>query len=171
MENYAKIICNCNELPKDVEHTEGFFRRFMIIPFNVTIPVEEQDKNLHTKIVTSELSGVFNWVLSGLDRLLSNGKFTQSAIIDNVIYEYKIESDTAALFIEEKFIKTSGKPFESLDFIYQRFRDYCIENGYRAMNKKHFRKRIETYGVQVVRHSEGNRAYVQPIDLIKFDEV
>jgi putative DNA primase/helicase len=38
MTRYAKLIFNCNELPKDVEQTHAFFRRFLIVPFNVTIP-------------------------------------------------------------------------------------------------------------------------------------
>jgi putative DNA primase/helicase len=73
-EEYAKLIFNCNELPKDVEHTNAYFRRFLIIPFDVTIPPQEQDKNLHTKIIEKELSGVFNWVLQGLNRLLEQKK-------------------------------------------------------------------------------------------------
>ena len=42
--NYAKLIFNCNELPKDVEQSTAYFRRFLIIPFDVTIPEAEQDK-------------------------------------------------------------------------------------------------------------------------------
>src|SRR5690606_16817975 len=61
--NYAKLIFNCNELPKDVEQTHAYFRRFLIVPFEVTIPGTEQDKELSKKIIESELSGVFNWVL------------------------------------------------------------------------------------------------------------
>jgi putative DNA primase/helicase len=56
---YAKLIFNCNELPKDVEHTNAFFRRFLIITFDVTIKEENQDKQLHTKIIENELSQVF----------------------------------------------------------------------------------------------------------------
>ena len=40
---YAKLMFNCNELPMNVEHTEAFFRRFLIIPFNVTIHESERD--------------------------------------------------------------------------------------------------------------------------------
>lgn len=60
---YAKLIFNCNGLPRDVEQTEAYFRRFLSVPFEVTIPEAEQDKQLAQKIVSSELSGVFNWVL------------------------------------------------------------------------------------------------------------
>ena len=44
LKQYAKLIFNCNELPKDVEHTPAYFRRFLIIPFDITIPTQEQDK-------------------------------------------------------------------------------------------------------------------------------
>ncbi len=40
---YAKMMFNCNELPRDVEITHAFFRRFLIIPFSETIPENEQD--------------------------------------------------------------------------------------------------------------------------------
>lgn len=50
LKQYAKLMFNCNELPRDVEHTHAYFRRFIIIPFDVTIPEERQDKNLHTRI-------------------------------------------------------------------------------------------------------------------------
>jgi len=74
---YAKLIFNCNELPREVEHSHAYFRRFLIVPFEVTIPEAEQDKQLHCKIIDAELSGVFNWVLEGLNRLLKNKNFTQ----------------------------------------------------------------------------------------------
>ena len=60
MTQFARLIFNCNELPKEVEHTAAYFRRFLIIPFDVTIAPEKQDKNLHNKIIEGELAGVFN---------------------------------------------------------------------------------------------------------------
>ena len=51
MSDYAKLIFNCNDLPRDVEQTEAYFRRFLIIPFNVTIPEHVQDKQLAKKII------------------------------------------------------------------------------------------------------------------------
>lgn len=41
--DYAKLMFNCNELPKEVEHTNAFFRRFLIMKFDVTIPEDKQD--------------------------------------------------------------------------------------------------------------------------------
>lgn len=101
MHNYAKLIFNCNELPREVEQTNAFFRRFSIIPFNVTIPPERQDIHLARKIIDAELSGVFNWVLRGLNRLLTNNALTQSDIIDEQVNTYRKESDSVQMFLED----------------------------------------------------------------------
>ena len=105
LKQYAKLIFNCNELPKDVEHTNAYFRRFLIIPFDVTIPEHEQDKNLHTKIIEKELSGVFNWVLEGLNRLLEQKKFSDCEAAQQAVEEYKIECDSVQMFLKKMTIK------------------------------------------------------------------
>ena len=80
--NYGKLIFNCNQLPTSVEHTHAFFRRFLIIPFEVTIPEEQQDDQLAEKIIKSELSGVLNRVLEGLKRVLKQRRFTKSEAME-----------------------------------------------------------------------------------------
>lgn len=98
IEDYAKLIFNTNELPKDVEFNNAFFRRFIIIPFEVTIPKNEQNKSLHNEIINDELPGVFNWVLDGLQRLLSQKGFSKSPSIDRALEEFRTESDTVKRF-------------------------------------------------------------------------
>src|SRR5262249_27450415 len=102
MERYAKLCFNCNELPKDVEQSEAYFRRFVIIPFRVTLPESECDVELAQKIVRDELAGVFNWVLAGLKRLLKQKKFTESEIVKDMISAYKRESDSVACFLRDE---------------------------------------------------------------------
>ena len=95
---YAKLIFNCNELPKDVEHTNAYFRRFLIVPFNETISEEEKDIQLADKIIDNELSGVFNWVLAGLSRLLKQQEFTYSEAVKQAVEDYKSKSDSVKMF-------------------------------------------------------------------------
>ena len=102
MRNYAKLMFNCNELPQEVEQTDAFFRRFIIIPFKETIPEEEQDPELAKKIIGSELSGVFNWILDGLQRLIAQKKFTVSEEARQLLEGYKLESDSVYRFIQEE---------------------------------------------------------------------
>ncbi len=153
--NYAKLIFNCNELPTAIENTNAFFRRFLIIPFNVTIPEEKQDKQLAQKIIKSELSGVLNWVLEGLERLLNQKNFTYSENADSILKRYKKESDTVELFLEEEGYEPANNEWISLTEIYNNYRLYCINCDYRPYNRKKFVEKIKSIGVIYERKSFG----------------
>jgi len=156
LKQYAKLIFNCNELPKDVEHTNAYFRRFLIIPFDVTIPPEKQDKTLHTKIIEKELSGVFNWVLNGLDRLLGQKNFTHCDAIKQAVEQYKSQSDSVKMFIDENNYKGHPTEYQLIKDLYNDYRIYCIEDGFRPVNKSNFIKRLKGFGVLVERGA-GNK--------------
>lgn len=148
--NYAKLIFNCNELPKEVEQTNAFFRRFLIIPFDVTIPEEDQDKQLSNKIIKNELSGVFNWVLDGLKRLLNQKNFTQSDIVDNTLKKYMRESNTVALFIDEKYT-ISDDDFLPLTDLYNNYKSFCRDGNYHPVSKRNFSDRLRNLGIIIER--------------------
>lgn len=150
---YAKLCFNSNSLPKDIEHTHAYFRRLKIIPFRVKITPQEKDVQLAEKIITGELSGVFNWILDGLRRLLKNKNFTQSEIIDGQLADYKKESDSVALFIDESaeiaFVGLSVKN------AYSDYRTFCIDCGYKPLGKNNFSKRMELHGFLIEKKEVG----------------
>ena len=156
MMNYAKLMFNCNELPKEVENTEAFFRRFLIFPFTQTIPKAEQDPELSTKIIQTELSGVFNWMLEGLRRLLEQRRFSDSEQIDNQVNEFRREADSVAMFLEEEGYRPDTGSFVLLKTLYQEYKTYCQENGYSVCSSKTVSKRLKGYGYNVTRISPGN---------------
>lgn len=155
IEDYARLCFNCNELPKEVEHTEAFFRRFIIIPFTVTIPEGERDPELAKKIINTELSGVFNWVLQGLNRLLIQKSFTHSEAIKQTVKEYKEQSDSVHLFLSEEGYTKSANTFVLLKKLYPDYREFCSNDGYRSLSKTNFKKRLENLGVAVDRRNNG----------------
>jgi len=159
LNDYAKLIFNCNELPKDVEHTNAFFRRFLIIGFDVTIPENEQDKQLANKIINNELSGVFNWILKGLDRVLKQKKFSKCEAVESARSNYEKQSDSVKMCIEDYEYKTSTN-YTPISELYQKYRAYCIEDGFRPVNKSNFMKRLRHFKIVVERKSIGNVAYV-----------
>lgn len=159
MNQYAKLIFNTNELPKDVEHTNAYFRRFLIIPFDVTIPEDKQDKELSQKIISSELSGVFNWILEGLNRVLQNKKLTHSNKVKNIVDQYRKESDSVQMFIEESNYKTDVVIYKLIKDIYPEYRAYCMEDGSSPVKKSNFIKRLKALNL-VVDRVTGNQLAV-----------
>ena len=148
MREYAKLMFNCNELPREVEQTNAFFRRFLIIPFAQTIPEAEQDPELAEKIIRHELSGVFNWMLDGLRRLLRQRKFTQSAMVREQVEEFRRESDSVALFLDEEGYRPADgqSAFILLKEMYGSYRQFCNENGYAPCSLRTLSKRIKSAG-------------------------
>jgi putative DNA primase/helicase len=157
---YAKMIFNCNELPKDVEHTDAYFRRFLIIPFTVTIPEHEQDKQLAQKIIASELSGIFNWVLDGLNRLLEQKQFTECEAAQFAREQYVRESDSVKQFLFDRNYVSSATQIIAVQKLYNEYREFCTDDGFKAVNKTNFKKRLESCRVAIERRNYGYIAYL-----------
>lgn len=159
--DYARFIFNCNELPKDTEQTNAYFRRFIILPFRKTIPPEKQNKKLATEIISNELAGVFIWVIEGLKRLLQNQRFTESEIVRNEILQYEMDSDSVLMFIEEFCYEASINQTETVSFIYQEYKSFCYDNGYIACSIKTFSQRLIKKGITKKRTSQNTMFYIQ----------
>jgi putative DNA primase/helicase len=155
LKQYAKLIFNCNELPKDVEHTNAYFRRFLIIPFDVTIQPHEQDKQLHIKIIENELSGVFNWVLDGLNRLLEQKRFSECEAAKKAVEQYKIESDSVQMFLNEYDYSVSVTNETPLKEVFNEYRNYCNESGFKVCSLRTLADRLRNAGFETVRKSFG----------------
>jgi putative DNA primase/helicase len=155
LKHYAKLIFNCNELPTDVEHTNAYFRRFLIIPFDVVIPPEEQDKHLHIKIIEKELSGVFNWVLQGLNRLLEQKRFSECDAVQIAVEKYRIESDSVQMFLNEHDYNVSLTNELPLKDMFNEYRNYCIESGFKVCSIRTLAERLRNTGYQTLRKGYG----------------
>lgn len=159
LEHYARLIFNCNELPKEVEHTNAYFRRFLIVPFDQTIPEAEQDKELANKIIAKELSGVFNWVLEGLNRLLKQKRFTESVVVKQQLEQYRRESDSVQMFLEEEGYEPTLTETEPLKALFIQYRIFCTDNGYRNVSSRTFGQRLRGLGYLIERKNFGMAVY------------
>lgn len=161
IKDYARLIFNANKLPSEIENTDAYFRRFLIIPFNFTVPEEHQDKELATKIITTELSGIFNWIIEGLQRLLKNRNFTQSKIIENQVKEYRLESDSILMFLEKGNYEKSTLENIKLTALYLDYKNFCQSNSFILSSEKSFSKRLESLSYNRKRTSSGYVIYIK----------
>jgi putative DNA primase/helicase len=161
MENPPRLIFSSNELPVDVEHSDGFFRRWAIIPFNVTIPEAKQDRSLAARIIASELSGVLNWVLQGLQRLQrQGGALTDSPVMRDQIAAFRKQSDTVLSFLSDCGWQRSRVNYRPLKEVYTSYRLYCEESGHRPCSISTFSQRLKSAGYEARRIAQGNVIYI-----------
>jgi len=161
MQNYAKLMFNTNELPRDVEQNHAFFRRLTILPCTQTIPESEQDPELAKKIIASELSGIFNWVLDGLRRVLKQRKFTESAVIKEQVENYRRESDSVAMFLDEEGYAPATEEHVALKDMYWEYQDYCRDNGHRPYSNRNMSDRLRKYGYDIKKIAQGRIVYAK----------
>jgi len=166
MRQYARLAFNCNELPKDVEHTVAFFRRLLIIPFSVFIPKEERNPALAKQIVAAEASGVLNWILEGLRRLLSQGGFTPNPLADAELDEYKLESNSVALFVAEYGYSPAKGTDDSvkLSDMHSDYSYFCSTNIHRPVGPRKMNKRLKALEFESEHRKDGTYVLASQAD-------
>ena len=88
-DEYARMLFCLNELPRTNDISNGFYRRFLIAPFQVEIPKARINPELSRKIIAQELPGIMNWVLEGRKRLVTDKRFTESPVMNRALEEYR----------------------------------------------------------------------------------
>ena len=133
----------------------------MILPFRVTIPKKEQDPDLSKRIIRTELSGVFNWILKGLNRLLAQKDFTPSGIVQQEVQNYQKQSDTVQLFLDDsnyEIATAQNMPFTS---VFNEYRSFCMDSNYRHLSKKAFSQNMKKLGYQLKRKNYGQAIFIE----------
>ena len=155
--NYASLLFSCNELPRNIEYTDAYFRRLLILPFLNTIPEEKQDRTLGDRIIANELSGVLNWIIEGVERLLKQGYFTKCEIAENTLADYKIDSDSVASFLAEENYEKSTQPHDwmALKSLFDKYLVFCKEANCHSCSLRTFSARLKLAGFDTTRKSYG----------------
>ncbi len=159
LKNKVRFIINANDLPKETDQTEAYFRRFLIVPFDVKISEAEKDIYLAEKIIKTELAGVFIWVLNGLERVTTQEKFSESPKAKEALTNFRKQSDSVALFVDE-FTYVQAKRKEALSDIYLKYKHFCLDDGYKPVGKNKFSGRLENKGFERARLSNGSAAFL-----------
>lgn len=153
VDDYARLAFNCNQLPDTEDYTEGFFRRFLIIHYEVYIPDEKVDLNLADKIIDNELPGIMNWVLEGLIRMENQQGFSDCKSADRILQTYRRESDTVGSFLYH-FQDEFNEAVKSSD-LYQEYSNFCLDYGHSRLGPKQFAQALMRNGIQRKRKNDG----------------
>jgi len=168
--NYAKLIYAANEIPKTNDLTDAFFNRWVLLeyPFKFLsqkeidkLPLEEADisfngkkkynladKEIVSKISTDEqLSGVLNWALEGLSRLLQQRDFSYSKSMADVKNLWIRKSDSFQAFCMDELEQQYDGVITKED-LRKRYSEYCKLHNIPAVGDKDIKETLTTeYGV------------------------
>jgi putative DNA primase/helicase len=88
-----------NHLPKVSGDDPAIWRRLRVVPFDVVIPEDEQDKNLDTRLQL-EADGILSWAVAGLRDYLDRGLDDPDSV-RAATNAYHTTSDALGQFISE----------------------------------------------------------------------
>jgi putative DNA primase/helicase len=146
-EPYAKLLFSCNKMPQTPDDTDAFFRRWLILAFPNQFLADntKTDPNLKEKLTTpEELSGILNWALEGLQRLLKQGKFSIGETVEQTRDRYTLLSNPVRAFAESRLDIAPGKIVTKKD-VYNAFIQFCGEHNLPTISKNAFAMQLPQY--------------------------
>jgi P4 family phage/plasmid primase-like protien len=135
-----KIVLAANHKPVIRGCDMAVWRRIKLVPFLVTIPEKEKDKNLPGKLL-AELPGILAWAVRGCLDWQRHGLGEPEAVRD-ATDEYRAEQDVLARFFEEVCVTIPEARVKSSALLeaYQRW------SGDKWMTSVEFSKRLTARG-------------------------
>lgn len=173
IEPYATHIYSCNAIPRSFDKSEGFYRRWLLIPFNARFTSSDPDYDpmIEDKISTPEaLSYLLNIGIKGAQRLIKNGKYTEPKSVIEALEAYKADNSTVLSWIEDRELEEEYFIENSRDKLYSEFCDWCKVSGIKSSmvtgKKTFFREVVQKFGFEdkARQKHDGKRYFMAKID-------
>jgi len=160
--NHAKLIFSTNKIPKvKYDDSDAFFRRWLIIVFPNTFVGNNADPGLLDKLThKDQLSGLLNFALNGLTRLLTQGMFSKSVSTEETREQYIRMSDSVGAFCMDKIAADSDNYIEK-KVLFSTYCEYCRDLKLPSVSESTFHRNIHKY-VSVIDYrprKDGKRLY------------
>lgn len=140
-----------NALPHSSDLTSGFWRRWVVVEFDMVVPEGERIRGLAERIVGEELVGVYAWAYRGYQRLVQQGRYTFPHDHERVMRDWELRSDQLKAFIAARCTEMVGVDGDGigLDELYRAYIVWAQVEGRGRLSKDNFRTRMEKTDVVV----------------------
>ena len=134
-----KLIFAANHKPRLKAVDEAIRSRFLLLPFTVTIPPEERDKNLPEKL-RAEWPAILRWAIDGCLAWQREGLNPPAAVI-RATQEYFVSEDTLGRWLDERC--QLGRQYEtSSSALFGSFREWTEKVGEMAWSQRAFSQNL-----------------------------
>lgn len=124
-----KLTISGNHKPEIRGTDDGIWRRVMLVPFDVQIPVEERrDFDEFVSDLMTEGPGILNWLISGLLEYMEVGLDVPVSVLA-ATDEYRKDSDPVGAFLTENTVVNGVDDFITASELIEGFKFWLIEQG------------------------------------------
>lgn len=146
-----KLFLATNHKPSIRGTDNAIWRRVRLIPFSVTIPADEQDKDLAKKL-TDESPGILAWAVRGALEWQRDG-LGEATAVSRATLEYRDESDILGPFIAECCVSDASAR-TAASKLYASYIEWASRNGERPTSQRTFGEGLAERGF--LRHKSSN---------------
>lgn len=127
--------------------TEGFFSRWVVVPFTRFYPAGVADPTLIDRLTRpGALQGLLRMAVGGLQSVMRRGAFTNPTSVQKATKRFREEADPIRGFIRERINKDSNG-FIARTELYSAYVSWSVINGYSQMSNARF---YESFGAAIV---------------------
>jgi len=159
-----KLLLAGNHKPVIRGTDDAIWRRIVLIPFEVTIPEKEQDRDLLRKLLR-ELPGILAWAVRGCLDWRSRGLLIPRSVL-NATAEYRTESDFVGDFIADCCVLDPAAR-ESATDLNRAHTEWARENGGAPASPTFLGRQLAERGLR--KRKSGGRNHWQGIRLRERD--
>ncbi|MGI8482752.1 MAG: DNA primase family protein, partial [Thermomicrobiales bacterium] len=139
----CKVWLSTNHRPQIAGTDLAIWRRIRLIPFTVTIPDNERDRDLPAKL-EAELPGILAWAVEGCRQWLSMGEQPPPAVLQATA-QYRRDSDALANWLEDR-CELKAEAREQARELYSDYLGYCDRSGEESLKQRTFGTRLTERG-------------------------
>lgn len=138
-----KLMVACNHLPTIDGADKALWRRIHCIPFAVTIPEDEQDKDLGAHL-RAELPGILVWAVRGCQEWQQSG-LRPPDVVRETTAAYRSDMDSLGRFLDECCVRIDQASIKAGE-LYDAYKGWCSANGEAALTLTAMGKRLAERG-------------------------
>ena len=151
-----KLIIAGNHKPSLRSVDEAIRRRFHLIPFAVTIPPEERDRELTEKL-EAEWPGILAWLIEGAIRWQAEGLWQPQAVHD-ATEAYLSAEDAIAAWIDDK-CEIEARAWSSSSELFASWSAWADAAGEQPGSQKRLTQTLESRGYHRHKMNRGQGLY------------
>jgi putative DNA primase/helicase len=153
-----KLWLATNHKPTIRGSDNAIWDRIKLIPFEIRIPDEEQDKELPAKLQL-EQPGILAWAIRGCLEWQRQHGLGEPLEVRVATANYRQDMDVVATFIEECCVVGDGAT-ERAQRLWEKWQSWCQDSGERPGTQKGFGLRLKEKGFQQGRTHDREQARV-----------
>jgi putative DNA primase/helicase len=136
-------------LPPTTDRSEAFYRRWRVLRFSNTVPLDRVDPDLLGKILAVEMPAILASAFLGAEQVAKAGTITTSPAHEAVLSKWRIAANPLQQFLaDEDWVELDplAEVHSTVD-VYATYRRWSSQAGFRhPFGRNHFLELIEVTG-------------------------